>query len=131
MGIPTRRAACHYNGMIPRRFFPAFSAILATSLAALPACAQDSSFDAYMQQVAAKARAEGVSERSINMLYGMTPNDRVIALDRDNVSSGANPPHTFATTTPRHGSMAAGGFMTGCGLMPQWSRRATAFPKRS
>jgi len=91
MGIPTRRAACHYDRMFARRFFSAFSVSLALSLAALPACAQDSSFDAYMQQVAAKARAEGVSERSIGMLYGMTPNDRVIALDRDNVSSGASP----------------------------------------
>jgi lytic murein transglycosylase len=59
-------------------------------IVALPACAQGGSFDAYMQQVAAKARAEGVSESSIAILGGLTPNDRVIALDRDNISSGAN-----------------------------------------
>ena len=59
---------------------------------ALPACAQDSSFAGYLQQVAAKARAEGVSERTINdVLYTLTPNQRVIELDRDNISSGASP----------------------------------------
>jgi len=54
-----------------------------------PASAQDTSFDAYLQQVAAKARAEGVSERGIStILAGLTPNERVIALDRENISSG-------------------------------------------
>src|SRR5690606_25182587 len=44
-----------------------------------------------LQQVAAKARAEGVSERTIaEVLLTLTPNDRVIALDRDNVSSGGS-----------------------------------------
>ena len=58
----------------------------------LPACAQDTSFAGYLQQVAAKARAEGVSERTINdVLYTLTPNQRVLELDRDNISSGANP----------------------------------------
>jgi len=57
----------------------------------VPACAQDSSFAAYLQQVAARARAEGVSERTINeVLFTLTPNQRVIELDRDNISSGAN-----------------------------------------
>jgi len=74
-----------------RRLLSSLSAILALSLAA-PACAQDSSFEAYKQQVAAKARAEGVSERTIaDVLLPLTPNQRVIALDRDNTSSGANP----------------------------------------
>ena len=73
-----------------RRFLSGLSAIVALTLA-VPACAQQSSFDAYLEQVAAKARAEGVSEGTIrNMLGGMTPNDRVIALDRDNISSGAS-----------------------------------------
>jgi membrane-bound lytic murein transglycosylase B len=73
-----------------RRFLSGLSAIVGLSLA-VPACAQPSSFDAYLQQVAAKARAEGVSETTIGgMLGGLTPNDRVIALDRDNISSGAN-----------------------------------------
>jgi len=77
--------------MIARRLLSTLSALAMLSLAALPACAQDGSFDAYMQQVAAKARAQGVSEATISaMLTGLTPNDRVIALDRGNVSSGGN-----------------------------------------
>ncbi|HYD25774.1 MAG TPA: lytic murein transglycosylase [Croceibacterium sp.] len=74
-----------------RRFLSALSALALLSLASLPACAQDSSFEAYLQQVAAKARAEGVSQATISsMLGGLTPNQRVIALDRDNVSSGGS-----------------------------------------
>lgn len=90
----------------------ALSAI-ALALAA-PACAQDMTFDAYLQSVAAKARAEGVSETTItNKLTGLTPNQRVIALDRDNVSSGGAssgfPP--MAPYIARHNSAAriAGG----------------------
>ena len=76
--------------MRPRRWLSGLSVILGLSLA-LPACAQDGTFDAYIQQVASKARAEGVSERTIsNVLLPLTPNDRVIALDRDNISSGGN-----------------------------------------
>ena len=66
----------------------------------MPACAQDSSFDAYLQQVAAKARAEGVSERTIsNVLLSLTPNERVVALDRDNVSPGSSS-STFPPLAP-------------------------------
>jgi lytic murein transglycosylase len=75
--------------MIARRLLSTLSAIAMLSLVPLPACAQDGSFEAYMQQVAAKARAQGVSEATISaMLTGLTPNDRVMALDRNNVSSG-------------------------------------------
>ena len=43
----------------------------------------DSSFTAYVQTLAARARAEGVSERTIaSMTAGLTPNTRVIELDR-------------------------------------------------
>lgn len=74
-----------------RRLLSGLCVLLGLTLA-LPACAQDSSFAAYLEQVAAKARAEGVSERTINdVLYSLTPNQRVIDLDRDNISSGANP----------------------------------------
>jgi lytic murein transglycosylase len=77
--------------MSPRRLLSGLCVLLGLTLA-LPACAQDSSFAAYLQQVAAKARAEGVSERTINdVLYTLTPNQRVLELDRDNISSGANP----------------------------------------
>lgn len=76
--------------MFARRLLSALSALALTSLAALPACAQDGSFSGYLQQVAAKARAQGVSENAIAMLYGLTPNERVIALDRDNTSGGSS-----------------------------------------
>ncbi len=66
------------------------AALLALVLA-VPACAQAETFDTYLQQVAAKARAEGVSESAIaTMLGGLTPNQRVIALDRDNLSGGTS-----------------------------------------
>jgi lytic murein transglycosylase len=50
---------------------------------AAPAAAQDMSFDAYLQLLIARARAEGVSEATIQrMTYDLTPNQRVIELDR-------------------------------------------------
>lgn len=71
-----------------RRFVTGLVAVLGVTLAA-PACGQQESFDSYVQQVAAKARSEGVSERTIaSMLGDLTPNDRVLALDRDNLSGG-------------------------------------------
>lgn len=76
--------------------------IAASLLAAPPACAQDQTFETYLDSVAAKARSEGVSQTTISrVLGGLTPNDRVIALDRDNASSGSD---TTATGFP---SMAA------------------------
>jgi lytic murein transglycosylase len=56
-----------------------------------PAPAQDMPFHTYLQQVAAKARAQGVSEGAINaVISGLQPNNRVIELDRDNVGSGGS-----------------------------------------
>lgn len=47
-------------------------------------------FDSYMQLLAARARAEGVSEATITrMTSGLTPNQRVVDLDR--AQPGANP----------------------------------------
>ncbi|MGN3973241.1 lytic murein transglycosylase [Tsuneonella sp. SYSU-LHT278] len=71
------------------------AAILAPTLA-VPAAAQDMSFDAYLQLLIARARAEGVSEATIQrMTYDLTPNRRVIELDRAQPgtpsSSGAFP----------------------------------------
>lgn len=44
---------------------------------------QELSFDAYLQLLIARARAEGVSENTIyRMTAGLEPNDRVIRLDR-------------------------------------------------
>ena len=58
-----------------RRLLSGLTAIVTLSLA-VPACAQQGSFDAYLQQVAAKARAEGVSQATISsMLGGLTPNE--------------------------------------------------------
>ena len=72
-----------------RSMLSGLSVLLVLTLT-VPACAQSESFDGYLQQVAAKARAEGVSEATIaNMLGGLTPNDRVMALDRGNLSGGA------------------------------------------
>ncbi|MXO74051.1 lytic murein transglycosylase [Altererythrobacter aerius] len=52
-------------------------------LIAAPVSAQDMSFDAYLQTLIARARAEGVSEATIQrMTYDLTPNSRVIQLDR-------------------------------------------------
>ncbi len=57
-------------------------AFLAAILAA-PVSAQDMTFDAYLQLLIARARAEGVSEPTIQrMTYDLTPNSRVIQLDR-------------------------------------------------
>ncbi|WP_347303926.1 lytic murein transglycosylase [Croceibacterium sp. TMG7-5b_MA50] len=71
-------------------FKPLIAAALAL-FACAPACAQDTSFDAYLQQVAGRARAAGVSDATIASAFaGLTPNQRVIALDGDNVSSGGS-----------------------------------------
>ena len=75
--------------MSPRFAFKllAIGALLGTA----PVSAQ-ADFQSYLQYVAGKARSEGVSESTINnVLLPLTPNQRVIALDRDNISSGANP----------------------------------------
>jgi lytic murein transglycosylase len=66
----------------------AFAALASLAFAPSSVSSQDLSFDAYMQLVAAKARAQGVSEPAINsVLAGLQPSQRVIALDRDNTTS--------------------------------------------
>jgi lytic murein transglycosylase len=86
------------------------SVALAALLSFAPgAGAQDVPFATYLQLVAAKARAEGVSESAIaTTLAGLQPNDRVIALDRDNISSGGSvsgfPP--LAPYIARHNTQA-------------------------
>jgi len=50
--------------------------------------AQELPFTSYLQLVAAKARAQGASEAAIGaVLNDLQPNQRVIALDQDNVNS--------------------------------------------
>lgn len=66
-------------------------------LSAAPACAQEpASFDSYVATLADRARSEGVSDATIaRMTGGLTPDERVIALDRAQPgtpsSSGAFP----------------------------------------
>lgn len=58
-------------------------ASLAAACSSVPTNAQDMPFDAYLQLLIARARAEGVSEGTIQrMTYDLTPNQRVIELDR-------------------------------------------------
>ncbi len=64
-----------------------FASIVLVSLSAAiaPASAQedDLSYDQYLQVLIAQARAQGVSENTLRrMTEGLTPNDRVIRLDR-------------------------------------------------
>ena len=70
----------------------ASAALSLSSLAiASPAAAQGNlSFDAYLQLVIAKARAQGVSESTIaRMTAGLEPSSRVIGLDRDQPGSSS------------------------------------------
>lgn len=73
------------------RFKPLLAALaaLAFSLPSVPAHAQEGlSFDAYLQLLMARARAEGVSEATLQrMTAGLEPNYRVIELDRDQPGS--------------------------------------------
>ncbi len=59
------------------------TAAFALAFPGAPSQAQNLSFDAYLQLLIARARAEGVSEPTIQrMTAGLTPNMRVIELDR-------------------------------------------------
>lgn len=85
--------------MIPR-LLPAAAlalagfATLGVSPAEAPATAQSLSadgltFDAYLGQLKARARAEGVRDETVErMTIGLTPNPRVIALDNNQPGSG-------------------------------------------
>ncbi|MXO93205.1 lytic murein transglycosylase [Erythrobacter arachoides] len=85
--------------------------LCANPITALPAAAQNQSFDAYLQDVARHARSEGVSQSAIDgVLSGLTPNQRVIDLDRDNVgsssSSSSNSFPSMAAYLQRHNTQA-------------------------
>jgi lytic murein transglycosylase len=74
-----------------RRLIPLIALLGLGSLSS-SAPAQNLPFDGYMQLVAAKARAQGVSEQAINaVIGGLQPSQRVIALDRDNTTSPSKP----------------------------------------
>ena len=76
--------------MIFQRFLAALGA-LALALPGLPANAQDNlSFDAYLQLLIARARAEGVSEATLQrMTSGLQPSSRVIELDQSQPGSSS------------------------------------------
>jgi lytic murein transglycosylase len=91
----------------------AFAAVASLAFAPSSVNSQGLTFDAYMQLVAAKARAQGVSEPAINaVLAGLQPSQRVIALDRDNTSSPNNagfPPLAPYLSSHNTAARAAGG----------------------
>lgn len=69
--------------MLKKRLLAALACGLFT-LSTAPACAQEPvPFDTYLATLADRARAEGVSEATIQrMTGGLTPDERVISLDR-------------------------------------------------
>jgi lytic murein transglycosylase len=75
-----------------RRWSKGLLALAAMMSVSGSAAAQDEAgFQAYLQGVAAKARAEGVSERAIgSVLNGLTYNPRVVTLDRGQPGGGPN-----------------------------------------
>lgn len=67
------------------------AAVFATACSGPQLAAQDMSFDAYLQVLTARARAEGVSEATIaRMTAGLTPSSRVIELDRGQPGSSSS-----------------------------------------
>ena len=74
-----------------RKAILVFSAAL-MGVPAAPLVAQDMSFDAYLQLLIARARAEGVSEATLSrMTAGLGPSQRVIELDRSQPGSSSSP----------------------------------------
>ena len=91
---------------------PLRTALLAAAALSLgPAAhAQQTSFSSYLETVASRARADGISQATIDrVLGGLTVSQRVIDLDRDNVSSGTTTSTGFAsmaTYLNRHNTQA-------------------------
>lgn len=75
-----------------QRFAIIFAIFFTLGLMHLPSAnAQDVSFDAYLENLRAKARGAGVSEATIErMTEGLSPNAKVIALDRNQPGSASN-----------------------------------------
>lgn len=97
----------------------AFRRLLITAAVLLSACngprlvAQEMSFDSYLQVLKARARAEGVSEATINrMTAGLTPSQRAIELDRaqpGGATSSGFPPLAPYIATHVDGARVSGG----------------------
>ncbi|WP_343807194.1 lytic murein transglycosylase [Alteraurantiacibacter aestuarii] len=72
------------------KFIRPLLAICALAIA-VPASAQNQTFDDYLRDVAAQARSEGISQSAIDRVLGnLTVSNRVIELDRQNLSSGSD-----------------------------------------
>jgi len=105
---------------------PVFAITLA--LPAAQACAQPESFPDYLQTVASHARKQGVSDSAItSVLTGLTPNDRVIALDSSQPGSrGAPPPLAPYISQHVGASIVARGkarYASLASILPQIERR--------
>ncbi len=115
--------AWHKLAMMLERLVIAGLMAIAAMVAAGPLQAQEPanrpvelgpvSFDAYLQLLIARARAEGVSEATIQrMTQGLTPNDRVIRLDRAQPGTPSNsgfPPVSDYIATHVNDARIAGG----------------------
>ena len=87
LALPRRIATI--AAMIFRRLLLTAS-ILASACTGPKLAAQDMPFEAYVQILAARARTEGVSDATIaRMTTGLSPNSRVIELDRGQPGSGS------------------------------------------
>ena len=87
LALPRRIATI--AAMIFRRLLLAAS-ILASACIGPKLAAQDVPFESYVQVLAARARTEGVSDATIaRMTAGLSPNSRVIELDRGQPGSGS------------------------------------------
>ena len=108
--------------MIPRPRFLAAFALAGLALLGVPdaarAAPQDGgayslSFAAYLEQLKAQARAEGVGEATIaRMTAGLTPNPRVIALDANqpgSATAGGYPPMSRYIATHVDAARIGGG----------------------
>ena len=81
---------CDKDTMISKRFLSALGALALVMPAGAAQAQPDLSFDAYMQLLIARARAEGVSESTLQrMTAGLAPNDRVVSLDRSQPGSSS------------------------------------------
>ena len=95
-----RASACGKNALMRfsdkffRRFVAVVVALLAVSLGAPVACAQDEAgFQTYLVSLRAKAQAEGISDTTIDSVFPtLTLNDRVIELDRGQPGGSSNGP---------------------------------------
>ena len=99
-GIFILRAVCNLVAMTQRLTRLLRQGLACAVLASLPlpavhAQSGQQSFDAYLQTVGARAQREGVSQGTIaQVLTGLTPNPRVIALDGGQPGRAGTPPPT-------------------------------------